>query len=61
MEVQVAGGHDGGALPEDGIKIKKGKLKRRRVMRYDVLLSRNLVLQENSIPDAPEEGIYIFG
>ena len=23
----VAGGHDGGALPEDGIKIKKGKLR----------------------------------
>ena len=24
---KVAGGHDGGALPEDGIKIKKGKLR----------------------------------
>ena len=24
---RVAGGHDGGPLPEDGIKIKKGKLR----------------------------------
>ena len=33
---RVAGGHDGGALPEEGIRIKQGQVKRRGVLRHDV-------------------------
>ncbi len=33
---RVAGGHDGGPLPEDGIKIKKGKLRGVDILRHDV-------------------------
>lgn len=45
---RVAGGHDGSPLPEDGIKIKKGKL--RGVESYGMMCSiEELVHQENSI------------
>lgn len=33
---KVAGGHDGSPLPEDGIKIKKGKLRGVGLLWYDV-------------------------
>ena len=57
---RVAGGHDGGALPEDGIKIKKGKL--RGVESYGMMCSiEELGSSREFFPDAPENGIYILG
>ncbi len=57
---RVAGGHDGGALPEDGIKIKKGKL--RGVESYGMMCSiEELGSSREFYPDAPEGGIYILG
>ncbi len=56
---RVAGGHDGGPLPEDGIKIKKGKL--RGVESYGMMCSiEELGSSRDMYPDAPEEGIYIL-
>ncbi|MFQ9511048.1 MAG: phenylalanine--tRNA ligase subunit beta, partial [Lachnospiraceae bacterium] len=56
---RVAGGHDGGALPEEGIKIKKGKL--RGVESFGMMCSiEELGSTKEMYPDAPEEGIYIF-
>ncbi|MDT9648859.1 hypothetical protein NO272_09540, partial [Campylobacter jejuni] len=53
---KVAGGHDGGALPENGIKIKKGKL--RGVESFGMMCSiEELGSDKNFYPDAPEEGI----
>ena len=57
---RVAGGHDGGALPEDGIKIKKGKL--RGVESFGMLCAiEELGSSREFYPDAPENGIYILG
>ncbi|WP_099468299.1 phenylalanine--tRNA ligase subunit beta [Konateibacter massiliensis] len=57
---RVAGGHDGGALPENGIKIKKGKL--RGVESNGMLCSiEELGSSKEYYSNAPEEGIYIFG
>ena len=57
---RVAGGHDGGALPEDGIKIKKGKL--RGVESCGMMCSiEELGSSREFYPDAAENGIYIFG
>lgn len=57
---RVAGGHDGGALPEDGIKIKKGKL--RGVESFGMMCSiEELGSSREFYPDAPENGIYILG
>jgi phenylalanyl-tRNA synthetase beta chain len=57
---RVAGGHDGGALPEDGIKIKKGKL--RGVESCGMMCSiEELGSSREFFPDAPEGGIYILG
>ncbi|MCR5033488.1 MAG: phenylalanine--tRNA ligase subunit beta [Lachnospiraceae bacterium] len=57
---KVAGGHDGGALPEDGISIKAGKL--RGVDSYGMMCSiEELGSDRNFYPEAPEYGIYIFG
>ena len=57
---RVAGGHDGGKNPEDGIKIKKGKL--RGVESCGMMCSiEELGSSREFFPDAPEEGIYIFG
>ncbi|MDE6017031.1 MAG: phenylalanine--tRNA ligase subunit beta [Acetatifactor sp.] len=57
---KVAGGHDGGPLPEDGIRIKAGKL--RGVESNGMMCSiEELGSDRNMYPDAPEEGIYILG
>ena len=57
---RVAGGHDGGALPEDGIKIKKGKL--RGVESFGMMCAiEELGFSREFYPDAPENGIYILG
>ncbi|MDO4789264.1 MAG: phenylalanine--tRNA ligase subunit beta [Johnsonella sp.] len=57
---RVAGGHEGGALPPDGIRIKKGKL--RGVESEGMMCSvEELGLDRNYYPDAPENGIYILG
>ncbi len=56
---KVAGGHDGGPLPEDGIAIKAGKL--RGVPSYGMMCSiEELGSDRNMYPEAPEYGIYIF-
>ena len=56
---RVAGGHDGGPLPEDGIKIKKGKL--RGIESYGMMCSiEELGSSREMYPDAPESGIYIL-
>ena len=56
---KVAGGHDGGPLPEDGIEIKKGKL--RGIESNGMMCSiEELGSDKNMYPDAPENGIYIL-
>ena len=54
----VAGGHDG-KMAEDGIKIKKGKL--RGIESYGMMCSiEELGSSREMYPEAPEYGIYIF-
>lgn len=56
---KVAGGHDGGALPEEGIQIKKGKL--RGIESCGMMCSIEELGSSNEMyPDAPESGIYIL-
>ncbi len=56
---RVAGGHDGKLTP-GGIKIKKGKL--RGVPSYGMMCSiEELGSNTDMYPEAPENGIYIFG
>ena len=56
---KVAGGHDGGPLPENGIKIKAGKL--RGVPSNGMMCSiEELGSSRDMYLEAPEEGIYIF-
>jgi phenylalanyl-tRNA synthetase beta chain len=56
---KVAGGHDGGPLPEEGIKIKAGKL--RGIESNGMMCSiEELGSDRNMYPLAPEYGIYIF-
>ena len=56
---KVAGGHDGGPLPEDGIVIKAGKL--RGVPSNGMMCSiEELGSSRDMYPEAPENGIYIF-
>ena len=56
---KVAGGHDGGPMPEEGIKIKKGKL--RGVESFGMMCSiEELGSSREMYPEAPENGIYIF-
>ncbi|MCM1161855.1 MAG: phenylalanine--tRNA ligase subunit beta [Roseburia sp.] len=56
---KVAGGHDGGPLPEDGIIIKNGKL--RGVESFGMMCSiEELGSSRDMYPEAPELGIYIF-
>lgn len=56
---RVAGGHDGGPLPEGGIKIKAGKL--RGVPSAGMMCSiEELGSTRDFYPEAPEEGLYIF-
>lgn len=57
---KVAGGHDGGPLPEEGIRIKAGEL--RGVPSYGMMCSvEELGTTREMYPEAPENGIYIFG
>lgn len=57
---KVAGGHSGEPLPEDGIKIKKGKL--RGIESNGMMCSiEELGSSRDLYPEAPENGIYIFG
>lgn len=56
---RVAGGHDGGPLPEEGIQIKKGKL--RGIESCGMMCSiEELGSTRELYPDAPESGIYIL-
>ncbi|MDO5416717.1 MAG: phenylalanine--tRNA ligase subunit beta [Lachnospiraceae bacterium] len=56
---KVAGGHDGGPLPEDGIRIKSGKL--RGIESCGMMCSiEELGSSREMYPDAPESGIYIL-
>ena len=56
---KVAGCHDGSTPPEEGIKIKKGKL--RGVPSNGMMCSiEELGSSRDMYPDAPENGIYIF-
>lgn len=56
---KVAGGHDGGPLPEDGIVIRNGKL--RGVDSYGMMCSiEELGSNRDMYPTAPENGIFIF-
>ena len=56
---RVAGGHDGGPLPEGGIPIKAGKL--RGVPSNGMMCSiEELGSSREMYPEAPEFGIYIF-
>ncbi|MGN0152711.1 MAG: phenylalanine--tRNA ligase subunit beta [Wujia sp.] len=56
---KVAGGHDGEPLPEDGIRIKKGKL--RGIESNGMMCSiEELGSSRDLYPEAPEYGIYIF-
>ena len=56
---KVAGGHDGSTPPEEGIKIKKGKL--RGVPSNGMMCSiEEMGSSRDMYPDAPENGIYIF-
>ncbi len=56
---KVAGGHDGGPLPEEGIEIKAGKL--RGVPSNGMMCSiEELGSNRDMYPDAPESGIYIL-
>ena len=56
---KVAGGHDGSTPPEEGIKIKKGKL--RGVPSNGMMCSiEELGSSRDMYPDATENGIYIF-
>ena len=56
---RVAGGYDGSPNPENGIKIKKGKL--RGVPSYGMMCSiEELGSTRDMYPESPEDGIYIF-
>ena len=56
---RVAGGHDGSPLPEDGIKIKKGKL--RGVESFGMMCAiEELGSSRELFPEAPEDGVYVF-
>lgn len=56
---KVAGGHDGGELPPEGIKIKKGKL--RGVPSYGMMCAiEELGSSRDLFPEAPENGVYVF-
>ncbi len=56
---KVAGGHDGGPLPEAGVPIKAGKL--RGVPSSGMMCSiEEMGMTREMYPEAPEYGIYIF-
>ncbi|MDE7272299.1 MAG: phenylalanine--tRNA ligase subunit beta [Lachnospiraceae bacterium] len=56
---RVAGGHDGGPLPENGIKIKAGKL--RGIESCGMMCAiEELGSSRDMYPEAPEDGVYVF-
>ncbi|MBO6148367.1 MAG: phenylalanine--tRNA ligase subunit beta [Lachnospiraceae bacterium] len=56
---KVAGGHDGGPMPEEGIAIRAGKL--RGVDSAGMMCSiEELGSSRDVFPDAPESGLYIL-
>ena len=56
---KVAGGHDGGPLPEDGIRIKAGKL--RGIESCGMMCAiEELGSSRDMYPEAPEDGVYVF-
>ncbi len=56
---RVAGGHDGGPLPENGIKIKAGKL--RGIESNGMMCSiEEIGSSRDMYPEAPENGVYVF-
>ncbi len=56
---RVAGGHDGGPLPENGIKIKAGKL--RGIESAGMMCAiEELGSSRELYPEAPEDGVYVF-
>ncbi|MBR5970820.1 MAG: phenylalanine--tRNA ligase subunit beta [Lachnospiraceae bacterium] len=56
---RVAGGHDGGPMPEEGIAIKAGKL--RGVESNGMMCSiEELGSTKDFYPEQPEDGLYIF-
>ncbi len=56
---RVAGGHDGGPLPENGVKIKAGKL--RGIESNGMMCSiEELGASRDLYPEAPENGVYVF-
>ena len=56
---RVAGGHDGGPMPENGIKIKAGKM--RGLPSVGMMCGiEELGATRDMYPEAPENGIYVF-
>ncbi len=56
---KVAGGHDGSPNPENGIVIKKGRL--RGVESFGMMCSvEELGSSRDFYPDAPEDGVFVF-
>ncbi|MDE7029139.1 MAG: phenylalanine--tRNA ligase subunit beta, partial [Lachnospiraceae bacterium] len=56
---RVAGGHDGGPLPENGVPIKAGKL--RGVESAGMMCAvEELGSSREMYPEAPENGVYVF-
>ena len=56
---KVAGGHDGSKPPEEGIKIKKGKL--RGIESNGMMCGiEELGSSRDFYPEAPEDGVYVF-
>ena len=56
---RVAGGHDGGSMPDGGIRIKAGKL--RGIPSQGMMCSiEELGSTKEMYPEAPEDGIYIL-
>lgn len=56
---RVAGGHDGGPLPEAGIPIRAGKL--RGIESNGMMCSiEELGSSRDMYPEAPENGVYVF-
>ena len=56
---KVAGGHDGSPLPEEGIKIKAGKL--RGIESNGMMCGiEELGSSRDMYSEAPEDGVYVF-
>ncbi len=56
---KVAGGHDGGPMPENGIRIKAGKM--RGLPSVGMMCGiEELGATREMYPEAPENGIYVF-